>query len=261
MYMLYVIAVRAFAVIVIISLLHTAGVKLPRIELVEGAKAANVGAVRAESAVGGYKIVGISRVARRTGPGTNYRRLGWINRGTQIDIACQKEGMRVRGSSIWDRLSDGGWITDYYVSTPLFNGFSPGISQCDQASAGSREKRAVDWAWQQVGQSKQFDGKPWNNWCDRFVANAYGMTNSGYATAFIHWQDLLARGLARVGDRNVPTGGLAFFLNNWAGHVMLSLGDGRYISTGPKVFVTEANRSFGQYLGWAPANPEWPGRK
>lgn len=259
MYMLYVIAVRAFAVIVIISLLHTAGVRLPRIELVEGAKAASL--VKAESAVSGYKVTGIGRVAKRSGPGTNFRRLGWINRGTSIDITCQQRGMKVRGSSIWDRLSDGGWVTDYYVSTPSFNNFSPGIPQCEQGGAGVREKRAVDWVWQQVGQSRQFDGKPWNNWCDRFVANAYGMINSGYATAYIHWQDLLARGLARIGDTNVPAGGLAFFLNSWSGHVMLSLGDGRYISTGPKVFVTDANRSFGHYLGWAPANPEWPGRR
>ena len=256
MYMLYQLAVKAVGVVVIISLLHTAGVKLPRIELVEGAKAAT-----ANVAVAGYKVAGIDRVARRNGPGTNYRRLGWIKGGSPIEIACQQRGMKIRGTSIWNRLTDGGWITDYYVSTPVFNDFSPGIPRCDQGSAGTKEQRAIDWDWQQVGKTHQADGKKWNNWCDRFVANAYGMTNSGYATAYIHWQDLLARGLARVGDRNVPAGGLAFFLSNWAGHVMLSLGDGRFISTGPKVFVTDANRSFGQYLGWAPANPEWLGRK
>lgn len=262
MYMLYQLAVKGFAVIVIISLLHTAGVKLPRIELVKDAKAASAKVVPARAAVSGYRIVGTFRVAKRSGPGTHYRRLGWIGRGSQIDIACQQRGMKVRGSTIWNRLSDGSWVSDFYVSTPVFNDFSPGVPKCDQpAVSGSKEKRAVDWAWQQVGKTHQIDGRPWNNWCDRFVANAYGMINSGYATAYIHWQDLLGRGLARVGDRNVPAGGLAFFLNSWAGHVMLGLGDGRFISTGPKVFVTDINRSFGQYLGWAPANPEWPGRK
>ncbi len=246
----------------IISLLHTAGVKLPRIELVEGAKAASVNVVSARTAVSGYKIVGTPRVAKRSGPGVSYRRLGWIYGGTSIDVACQQRGTNVRGSSIWNRLSDGSWVSDFYVSTPVFNDYSPGIPKCIQSVAvGVKEKRAIDWAWQQVGKTHQADGKRWNNWCDRFVANAYGMANSGYATAYIHWQDLLARGLARVGDRNVPAGGLAFFLNSWSGHVMLSLGDGRFISTGPKVFLTDANRSFGQYLGWAPANSEWPGRK
>ncbi len=157
----------------------------------------------------------------------------------------------------------GGWRQD-------FAGGSLGWSLADGAyqigtlpgvGAGSREQRAIGWAQSQIGQQYQPDGKPWNGWCDRFVANAYGMANSGYYTAIGQFQNLQARGLIH-GDHNPPPGALVFFTGvPGLGHVMLSLGNGQFISTGLVIFQTNWNMpGIGSYLGWSWANPEWPGR-
>jgi surface antigen len=70
-------------------------------------------------------------VRQRSGPGTGYRTLGTLPAGQRIMIVCQvRSGSVVRGTAIWDRLSDGTYITDYYTTTPAFNRISPGLSAC-----------------------------------------------------------------------------------------------------------------------------------
>lgn len=212
-----------------------------------------------------YQVIGTSSLVKRSGPAVWYRQVGSLGAGTTVAIGCQfRSSSNVRGSTIWNRLIDGSWISDFFVSTPVYDGFSAGIPRCvDQpaeAVGSTREQRAVAWAKAQVGKTHQSDGRPWNNWCDRFVANAYGVANSGYATAWTHWQALVRRGVARAGSKAVPVGGLAFFANGSAGHVMLSLGGDWFVSTGPKVHYATLGGGYGRYLGWAPANAEWPGR-
>jgi uncharacterized protein YraI len=215
-------------------------------------------APKARAAVTGYRVYGTGGygLIERSGPGTGYARVGSLAEGTWLDITCQvRSGSSVGGSTMWDLLSNGGWISDYYTTTPVYNDNSPGIPIC-----GSREQRGVAWARAQLGQSYQSDGKPWNGWCDRFVANAFGMANSGYYTAYDHWLNLANRGLVVRGDTNVPYGALAFYYNGNGGHVMISEGNGLFVSTGPSVYETGLTSYFGSYLGWAWANPEWPGR-
>jgi hypothetical protein len=46
-------------------------------------------------------------------------------------VVCQVRSTSViNGTGIWDRLSDGSYVTDYYTSTPAFNNYSPGLSRC-----------------------------------------------------------------------------------------------------------------------------------
>jgi hypothetical protein len=71
-----------------------------------------------------------STVNLRAGPGTSYRVVGSLPAGRAVTITCQALGTSVNGSSIWDRLSTSGWVTDYYMGTPRFNAFSPGIPRC-----------------------------------------------------------------------------------------------------------------------------------
>lgn len=67
----------------------------------------------------------------RSGPGTNYARVGQLSDGARIMIVCQtRSGSVINGSSIWDRLDSGGYVTDYYTTTPAFNRLSPGLSAC-----------------------------------------------------------------------------------------------------------------------------------
>jgi uncharacterized protein YraI len=66
----------------------------------------------------------------RAGPGTSYHIIGSLPAGRAVTIVCQTRGTSVSGSTIWDQLSSGGWVTDYYVNTPGFNVFAAGIRRC-----------------------------------------------------------------------------------------------------------------------------------
>jgi surface antigen len=70
-------------------------------------------------------------VRQRSGPGTGYRTIGILPAGQRIMIVCQARSASViNGTGIWDRLSDGSYVTDYYTTTPAFNRLSPGLSAC-----------------------------------------------------------------------------------------------------------------------------------
>jgi hypothetical protein len=103
----------------------------------------------------------------------------------------------------------------------------------------------------------------WNGWCDNFVAHAYGRRASGYASAVVHYNDLNRRGLIHR-DTNPPAGALVFYagaaVNGGYGHVMLSEGNGSYISSAATVRRVGFTWPGAPYLGWAYANPEWSGR-
>lgn len=70
-------------------------------------------------------------VRERSGPGTGYRTVGFVQDRQQIMIVCQvRSASVVNGTSIWDRLNNGSYVTDFYTTTPSFNAFSPGLPRC-----------------------------------------------------------------------------------------------------------------------------------
>ncbi len=76
-----------------------------------------------------YRMTDVVR--QRSGPGTGYATLGFTQNGQQISITCQtRSGSVINGTGIWDRLSDGTYVTDFYTTTPAFNNFSPGLPRC-----------------------------------------------------------------------------------------------------------------------------------
>jgi cell wall-associated NlpC family hydrolase len=56
--------------------------------------------------------------------------------GSSISITCQAIGENAYGSTIWDKTSDGLWITDHYVKTG-FDTFIPGMPRCADNTSGS----------------------------------------------------------------------------------------------------------------------------
>ncbi|WP_328994198.1 peptidoglycan DD-metalloendopeptidase family protein [Kribbella sp. NBC_01245] len=62
-------------------------------------------------------------VNKRTGPGTGYALAGSVADGTTVNISCSKSGTTHTGrwgaSSLWNRLSDGTWVSDAYMWTGL----------------------------------------------------------------------------------------------------------------------------------------------
>ncbi|MDQ3579838.1 MAG: peptidoglycan DD-metalloendopeptidase family protein, partial [Actinomycetota bacterium] len=58
---------------------------------------------------------------KRTGPGTGYGLAGTVNDGTTVNVSCSSNGTTHTGrwgtTSLWNRLSDGTWVTDAYMWT------------------------------------------------------------------------------------------------------------------------------------------------
>lgn len=74
-------------------------------------------------------------LATWSGPGTSSKQIGAVDEGRQVDVTCQAVGEVVTGangraSDIWDQLSDGAFVTDFYIDTPGVGTLSPPIPSC-----------------------------------------------------------------------------------------------------------------------------------
>lgn len=67
---------------------------------------------------------------RRAGPGSTYALRGTLPAGSLAWVSCQAPGSRVNSTVVWDRLSDGTWVSDYYVSSPSTTTYSSPIRRC-----------------------------------------------------------------------------------------------------------------------------------
>jgi hypothetical protein len=85
------------------------------------------------SIVDGYPITGDS-VNCRSGPGTNFPVVKTYKKGVDVSITCQAAGTDVKGDKLWDKTSDGCYVTDYYVKTGTSNYVT---KHCDGSSGGS----------------------------------------------------------------------------------------------------------------------------
>jgi cell wall-associated NlpC family hydrolase len=56
--------------------------------------------------------------------------------GSTVSLTCQSIGENAYGSNIWDKTTDGLWVTDYYVKTG-FDSFVPGMPRCADDTSGS----------------------------------------------------------------------------------------------------------------------------
>ncbi|MDT0379925.1 peptidoglycan DD-metalloendopeptidase family protein [Streptomyces sp. DSM 42041] len=64
---------------------------------------------------------GGTHLNKRTGPGTGHGLAGTVADGATVDIACSADGTSHTGrygtTSLWNRLSDGTWVSDAYLWT------------------------------------------------------------------------------------------------------------------------------------------------
>jgi hypothetical protein len=73
----------------------------------------------------------VGGLTRRHGPGTAYSAYpGTLPIGSLAWITCQRAGSRVGTTAVWDRLSDGSWVTDYYIASPSNTTYSPPNRRC-----------------------------------------------------------------------------------------------------------------------------------
>jgi uncharacterized protein YraI len=233
----------------------TSGAALTLLTVFTGSAAAATGTVHTDSG---------AAVNVRSTPHTNGTVVGSKANGASVTISCQTHGDTVTGkygtSDIWDKVGSG-YISDTYVYTGSDGSVAPACggssSACSTSGTGDPNScaTAVTWAKNHITTSYHAD---YYNRCDHIVGLAYGFPASGSVTAIAHW-NAIPGSLKHGGDRSVPAGGLAFFSTSSAGHVMISIGGGDFVSndihgngTYTKTTIAEIESKWGShYLGWA----------
>ncbi|MFB9688063.1 hypothetical protein [Amycolatopsis plumensis] len=200
----------------------------------------------------------------RSSPSATAGSIGSLADGTAVTISCQTNGSTVDGkygtSDIWDKVGDG-YISDAYVYTGSDGRVAPDCAgstlTCSTAGTGNPKTcaQAVAYAKTRIhtGDLDSYEG-----WCDRINAQNYGWPASGSETAYIHWTQIPSS-FKHAGDYQVPAGGLAFFKSSGAGHTMISIGDGKFLSNDingygsyTETTIAQIKSKWGQtYLGWA----------
>ena len=78
----------------------------------------------------GYKVTSRAGLNARTGPSTSHAIARTYGPGSTMPVVCQAAGSAVAGTSVWDKLADGTYVTDSYVSTPSQTGYSAPLPRC-----------------------------------------------------------------------------------------------------------------------------------
>jgi uncharacterized protein YraI len=77
-----------------------------------------------------YKVTSTTALNARSGPSTSYSIVRSYAPGASLPVVCQTTGKKVGTTSVWDRLTSGAWVSDYYVSTPSSTGFTSALPRC-----------------------------------------------------------------------------------------------------------------------------------
>jgi uncharacterized protein YraI len=77
-----------------------------------------------------YQVTSTTSLNARSGPSTSYPVVATYAPGTTISVTCQTSGQRVETTPVWDRLTNGAWVADYYVSTPSNTTYSFPLQRC-----------------------------------------------------------------------------------------------------------------------------------
>jgi hypothetical protein len=128
-------------------------------------------------------------------------------------------------------------------------------ASCSTSGLGDPNTCAQAVAWAESHETTTYHADYYDR-CDHVVGLAYGFSASGSTTAYNHWL-AVPSAYKHAGDRSVPAGGLAFF-SGGAGHVMISIGGGQFVSNdiggnGTLTVTTIAtieSRWGKPYLGW-----------
>ncbi|MBL0885509.1 glycoside hydrolase domain-containing protein [Myceligenerans indicum] len=77
-----------------------------------------------------YKVTSTVSLNARKGPSTSYPVVRKYAPGASLRVVCQSRGKKIGSTRVWDRLSNGAWVTDRYVSTPSRTGFTRAVPRC-----------------------------------------------------------------------------------------------------------------------------------
>lgn len=134
----------------------------------------------------------------------------------------------------------------------------PAAATCSTSGLGDPHSCAQAVSWAKSHETTSYHGDYYRR-CDHVVGLAYGFSASGSETAHVHWTQVPGK-YKHAGSTSVPAGGLAFFHggSDGAGHVMLSIGGGKFVSndihgkgTLTQTTINEIHSTWGEsYDGW-----------
>lgn len=77
-----------------------------------------------------YRTTAQSASVVRAQPSTGSKRIGTVAAGKRVRIVCQAIGERVGGDRVWNKLTNGGYVSDHQVRTPATKGRSATTPLC-----------------------------------------------------------------------------------------------------------------------------------
>ena len=146
-----------------------------------------------------YKVAGAASLNARTGPSASYPLVRAHASGTALSVVCQAPGATVSTTAVWDKLTDGSYVTDRYVDTPSNTTYSAPLPRCtypyqvtatggltqrtgpsaSSSSAGSLPNGSLAWIVCQKSGSKVGTTSIWNKLdTGRWVSDYYVATPS-----------------------------------------------------------------------------------
>jgi hypothetical protein len=91
-----------------------------------------------------YQITSSADLNGRSGPKTSTPIVKTYAPGTTVPVVCQTPGTKIGTTSVWNKLTDGNYVSDYYVSTPSKTTYSALLPRCSypfQVSIPTLNKR------------------------------------------------------------------------------------------------------------------------
>jgi uncharacterized protein YraI len=77
-----------------------------------------------------YRVTTTTPLNVRSGPTATSSIIGQLQPGSAVAVICQARGQLIGTTPVWDRISNGGYVSDRYVSTPSTTGFSATVPRC-----------------------------------------------------------------------------------------------------------------------------------
>jgi uncharacterized protein YraI len=77
-----------------------------------------------------YQITSSANLNGRSGPLTSTAVVQGYPPGATVGVVCQTAGTKIGTTSVWNKLTDGNYVSDYYVSTPSNTGYSAPLPRC-----------------------------------------------------------------------------------------------------------------------------------
>ena len=146
-----------------------------------------------------HTLTNTTALAGRSGPSTSAAVVRMYDPRSVVKIACQTPGSAVGGSKVWDKLTNGTYVPDYYADTASKTTYSPPIGRCSYpyqvtaspgvtartgpgttfASNGTVSTGSLAWVACQKAGTLVKTSKIWDKLSDgRWVADVYVATPS-----------------------------------------------------------------------------------